>query len=54
MVVVNGSPAFRVLLDGQVDAICSLLVEDGLVTGLYFVRNPEKLLRLDAVVALTR
>ncbi len=28
-----------------------MLVEDGLVTGLYFVRNPDKLARLDEVVA---
>ena len=31
-----------------------MLVEDGRVTGLYIVRNPEKLARLDGVVALTR
>jgi RNA polymerase sigma-70 factor, ECF subfamily len=30
------------------------VVEAGLVTGLYVVRNPAKLARLDAVVALTR
>ena len=32
----------------------SFVVEAGLVTGLYVVRNPAKLARLDAVVALTR
>ncbi len=31
-----------------------MLVEDGLVTGLYTVRNPEKLRRLDEVTSLTR
>ncbi len=31
-----------------------MLVEGGMVTGLYFVRNPEKLRRLDEVIALTR
>ena len=54
VVLVNGAPALRVVVDGELDTVGTLLVEDGLVTGLYFVRNPEKLARLDAVVALTR
>jgi len=54
VVVVNGAPALRVFLDGEIDSIGSLLVEDGLVTGIYWVRNPAKLARLDAVVALVR
>jgi RNA polymerase sigma-70 factor (ECF subfamily) len=54
LVVVNGAPALRLLVGGEVDAIGSMLVEDGLVTGLYIVRNPAKLARLDEVVALTR
>jgi RNA polymerase sigma-70 factor (ECF subfamily) len=53
-VVVNGSPALRIAVDGEVDAVASLLVEDGRVTGLYVVRNPAKLGRLDGLVALTR
>src|SRR4051794_21374458 len=54
VVVVNGAPAMRVLIDGQLDTIAQMVIEDGLVTGMYVVRNPEKLARLDAVVALTR
>ena len=54
VLVVNGSPALRIAVDGEVDAVASLLVEDGRVTGLYIVRNPAKLARLDGVVALTR
>jgi RNA polymerase sigma-70 factor, ECF subfamily len=54
LVVVNGAPAVRVFLDGEIDSIGSMLVEDGLVTGIYWVRNPAKLARLDEVVALTR
>jgi RNA polymerase sigma-70 factor (TIGR02957 family) len=54
IVVVNGRPALRLVVDGEVDAIGTMLVEGGLVTGLYLVRNPAKLARLDAVVALTR
>ena len=54
VVVVNGAPALRLLIDGVVDGIGTMLVEDGLVTGLYIVRNPAKLSRLDEVTALTR
>ncbi|QWF22833.1 RNA polymerase sigma-70 factor [Nocardioides sp. LMS-CY] len=54
VVVVNGAPALRILLDGVLDTVVSMVVEDGRVTGLYAVRNPAKLARLDAVVALTR
>ena len=54
VVVVNGAPALRLFLEGELDSVGSLLVEDGLVTGIYWVRNPAKLARLDAVVALTR
>jgi RNA polymerase sigma-70 factor, ECF subfamily len=54
VVVVNGHPALRVVLDGELDSVGALLVEDGMVTGIYWVRNPAKLARLDEVVALTR
>jgi RNA polymerase sigma-70 factor (ECF subfamily) len=54
VVVVNGSPALRIAVGGEVDAVASLLVEEGRVTGLYVVRNPAKLARLDGVVALSR
>lgn len=53
-VVVNGRPGVRLVVDGEVDAIGTLLVEDGIVTGLYLVRNPAKLTRTDALVALSR
>jgi RNA polymerase sigma-70 factor (TIGR02957 family) len=54
VIVVNGSPALRIAVGGEVDAVASLLVQDGRVTGLYVVRNPAKLARLDGVVALSR
>ncbi len=54
VVVVNGAPALRIVLDGELDTVASMVVEDGLVTGLYVVRNPAKLARLDTVVTLTR
>ena len=54
VIEVNGAPALRVVINGEVDTVGSVLVEDGLVTGIYIVRNPEKLRRLDQVTALTR
>ena len=54
VVMVNGRPGLRLLIGGEVDAIGTMLVEGGLVTGLYLVRNPEKLARLEGAVALTR
>ncbi|MGH3361029.1 MAG: RNA polymerase sigma-70 factor, partial [Nocardioides sp.] len=39
---VNGWPALILRLDGEVDSVVSLRVEDGLVSGIYTVRNPEK------------
>ena len=54
VVVVNGQPALRLVIGGEVDAIGTMLVEGGLVTGLYLVRNPEKLARIDEAVPLTR
>ncbi len=51
---INGSPALCVLIDGEVDTIATFLVEDGLVTGMYAVRNPEKLRHLQEPVTLVR
>ena len=54
IVYVNGAPGLHILVDGRVETVVSAVLEDGLIAGLYAVRNPEKLERLDAVVTLTR
>lgn len=51
--VVNGSPALVLRLDGEVDGVLAVRVENFRITGLYYVRNPEKLTRLDAETPLT-
>ncbi|WP_372661745.1 RNA polymerase sigma-70 factor [Amycolatopsis kentuckyensis] len=51
---VNGHPALVLRRDGEVDTVLALRVDDGLVTGLYAVRNPEKLSRLDEETPLRR
>ena len=51
--VVNGSPALIMRLDGEVDGIMAIQAEGGFITGLYFVRNPQKLTRIEAETPLT-
>ncbi|GGS78239.1 hypothetical protein GCM10010222_19510 [Streptomyces tanashiensis] len=51
---VNGDPALLVLLAGAVDTVLAMRVDDGLITGLYAVRNPEKLAHLDRRTTLSR
>ncbi|THA84315.1 RNA polymerase sigma-70 factor [Streptomyces sp. A0592] len=50
--VVNGSPALAVHLGGELDGIMTVRVEDSRITGLYYVRNPEKLARLASEIPL--
>ena len=44
---VNGAPAVRIDLDGEPVGVASVQVEDGRITGIYGIANPEKLTRLD-------
>ncbi|MFC9587461.1 RNA polymerase sigma-70 factor [Streptomyces yangpuensis] len=44
--VVNGGPALVVRLGGEFDGVMAVRVEDSRISGLYYVRNPEKLSRL--------
>ncbi len=54
VVWVNGAPAITFRIGGELDTVITFLIEDGLVTGLYALRNPEKLARLGQVVDLAR
>jgi RNA polymerase sigma-70 factor (ECF subfamily) len=51
--VLNGNPALIVRMDGELDGVIAVRIEDARVTGLYYVRNPEKLTRVDAETPLT-
>lgn len=53
-VQINGSPALIIRLDGEVDSVVAARIEDGVVSGLYFVRNPEKLSRVARETVLSR
>ncbi|MCX5417328.1 RNA polymerase sigma-70 factor [Streptomyces sp. NBC_00059] len=53
-VQVNGHPALIVRLDGGTDTVLAMRVDDGLITGLYAVRNPEKLSWIERETAVSR
>jgi RNA polymerase sigma-70 factor (ECF subfamily) len=51
---VNGHPALILRLDGQIDTLLAVRIDNGLITGLYSVRNPYKLSRLQREITLSR
>jgi RNA polymerase sigma-70 factor (TIGR02957 family) len=51
---VNGYPALILRLDGEIDTVMAVRIDDGLITGLYAVRNPEKLSHMERETALRR
>ncbi|MFF2960463.1 RNA polymerase sigma-70 factor [Streptomyces sp. NPDC057963] len=51
--VVNGNPALVLRLDGEIDGVMAIRVEDARIVGLYYVRNPEKLTRVESETPLT-
>jgi RNA polymerase sigma-70 factor (ECF subfamily) len=50
----NGAAAARFTLDGELNTVASLVVEDGRITRIYAIRNPHKLTRLDQPAELSR
>ena len=53
-VQINGCPALIVRLDGEIDNVVAVRIDDGLITGLYIVRNPQKLSYMQRETALRR
>ena len=51
---VNGYPALILRINGEIDAVVAVRIDDGLISGLYSVRNPEKLSHLEHETALRR
>jgi len=51
---VNGYPALILRLNGEVDTVVAMRIDDGLITGLYSVRNPEKLSHMERETTLRR
>jgi RNA polymerase sigma-70 factor (TIGR02957 family) len=54
LVQVNGYPALIFRLNEDIDGVMALRIDDGLITGLYYVRNPEKLSGVERETALSR
>ena len=50
----NGSAALVVRVGDEVDGVIAARVEQGRITGLYYVRNPEKLSRVGSETPLSR
>jgi RNA polymerase sigma-70 factor (TIGR02957 family) len=51
---VNGYPALLIRIDGELDTVLTVRMDDGLITGLYAVRNPEKLSHMKHETTLRR
>src|SRR5690606_1108998 len=51
---VNGHPALILALDGDIHSVLAVRIDDGLVTGIYAVRNPRKLSRIQRETVVTR
>lgn len=51
---VNGHPSLVIRLDGELDTVVAVRMEAGRITGLYAVRNPEKLSYMREATALSR
>jgi RNA polymerase sigma-70 factor (ECF subfamily) len=54
LTVVNGHEGLSLYVGDELDAIATMRVDDGKVTGLYIVRNPHKLGRVSEAVELAR
>jgi RNA polymerase sigma-70 factor (TIGR02957 family) len=51
---VNGYPALILRRGGELDTVVAVRIDDGLITGLYAVRNPEKLSHMERETTLRR
>ncbi|MGI5272836.1 RNA polymerase sigma-70 factor [Nonomuraea sp. CA-218870] len=51
--LVNGNPALILRADGEIDGVLAISVEDARITGLFYVRNPDKLTRIASETPLT-
>jgi hypothetical protein len=51
---INGCPALIVRRNGEIDSVVAVRIDEGKITGLYVVRNPEKLSRVEQETAVSR
>jgi RNA polymerase sigma-70 factor (ECF subfamily) len=50
----NGAPAVRIELDGELYGVANMVIEDGRITRIYSILNPHKLARLGDEAELSR
>ncbi|MFF7178245.1 RNA polymerase sigma-70 factor [Streptomyces sp. NPDC008121] len=53
-VQLNGGPGLIMRLDGEIDSVVAVRIDDGLISGFYAVRNPDKLSRLEKETVVSR
>ncbi|MFI7061900.1 RNA polymerase sigma-70 factor [Kribbella sp. NPDC050124] len=53
-VQINGYPGLIIRINGEIDDVVALRIDEGQITGLYVIRNPEKLSRVEQETAVTR
>ena len=51
---VNGYPSLVLRLNGEIDTVIAVRFDDGLISGLYAVRNPAKLSHMEQEATLRR
>jgi RNA polymerase sigma-70 factor (ECF subfamily) len=52
--LLNGAPGARLVIDGRLDTVVGFAFENGLISRIFTVRNPQKLNRLTEETALSR
>ncbi|GHF48049.1 RNA polymerase sigma24 factor [Streptomyces mashuensis] len=52
--LVNGHPALTLRVDGGIDTVVAVRMDEGRITGFYAVRNPEKLTHMQRETRLSR
>jgi hypothetical protein len=52
--MLNGAPGARLLVDGQVDTVVGFAFDDGRISRILTVRNPQKLSRVAEQTTLNR
>jgi RNA polymerase sigma-70 factor (ECF subfamily) len=51
---INGSPGVRVLIDGRVDTVIGFAFDNGRISRILGIRNPDKLGRVESETVLSR
>jgi RNA polymerase sigma-70 factor (TIGR02957 family) len=54
LIQVNGGPGLLVRVNGEIDGVVAVRLDNGYITGLYHVRNPEKLSHVERETAVSR